>query len=357
MRFHIPVPAQGYWNRRHAGKRVAQVALPDRPPGVGEEILIGGGKNRWPRGPSESEIASTPLPSAPSFDEPIEAVRRKVVKKVGRVRISRLLDPIHPDISRLLQEDEDRRKEQRARSYFSSWNAPIFEGAFETRRLTILNTLMLNLARVGAKSSRQGKEGRDITVTVGHTRVCIYLDHSGAKQDRYDQRFIPAPSQQAPLTLRIAHGASHDGGPDTWSDDRGGKLEKKLTEILVEVIVSGEIKYRAEVQHQYEWQVMRKAQAEQELIRRQQEAERQERERLAREEKARIDRLRGEANSFREANEIRGFVEAVVSACVRQNLGFGERLESWAKWAREQADKLDPIANGSFLNSHRDATD
>lgn len=53
-------------------------------------------------------------------------------------------------------------------------------------------------------------------------------------------------------------------------------------------------------------------------------------------EKVRIDQLLDEAERHRKANVIRTYVQAALA------LGGPDRTE-WAKWARAQADKLDPL--------------
>ena len=36
----IPTPERGYWAKREAGKSTFQLALPERPPGLDDEIVV-----------------------------------------------------------------------------------------------------------------------------------------------------------------------------------------------------------------------------------------------------------------------------------------------------------------------------
>jgi DNA topoisomerase VI subunit B len=75
-------------------------------------------------------------------------------------------------------------------------------------------------------------------------------------------------------------------------------------------------------------------------------AERRERERLAEIEPQRVERLLGEAKALRKAQAIRAYVKEVRAA---SPAAMPVELENWATWAREQANKIDPVAGG-FLN-------
>ena len=129
---------------------MSQVGLPERPPGMDDEVLIGAGHGYWHSGWSEEELLD-PLPPPPEFEEPIEGVRERIAKTVGKVTVPREVRIWHPMVERLLKEDEQRREQQRASSVPSSWNAPRFDTPFERRRLRVAGTYW-SLAR-GPRSS------------------------------------------------------------------------------------------------------------------------------------------------------------------------------------------------------------
>ena len=45
----IPIPLQGHWNKVRAGKPVVMFDLPPRPPGISDEVIVGGGRYGWYR--------------------------------------------------------------------------------------------------------------------------------------------------------------------------------------------------------------------------------------------------------------------------------------------------------------------
>lgn len=342
----IPVPERGYWAKLQAGKPCIQPALPPRPPGLADEIVVAGGAySYWNDHLTEEDILG-PLPDPPEFPEPIEALRERVRKEIGKVSVAKTIVHAHPAIARLQQEDERRREKQRSSSYPYSWDAPIFETTFERRRLRILNGLFLAVARMGAKASTRGREAREIGITVGHQHVGLRLDRPSIQRRG---RSVPADPSTDKLQLAILASYGSNEPRHAWQDDAGGRLEDLLAEIAIELIVSGELQYRERCVRLHEWRVERKVQLEEETRKRKAEAERRERERLAQLEKERIDRLLSEATSLRQANDIRTYVSTVKTAVGSSSEFTLEELERWCTWALAQADRIDPIKSRAFL--------
>ena len=42
-RAEIPTPDRGYWAKKEAGKCLVQAALPERPSGMADEVIVAGG--------------------------------------------------------------------------------------------------------------------------------------------------------------------------------------------------------------------------------------------------------------------------------------------------------------------------
>jgi len=97
----------------------------------------------------------------------------------------------------------------------------------------------------------------------------------------------------------------------TWQDNDEGKLETRMAEIAVEVILTAEIQYREMAVQHYQLRVERRAQLEEEERQRKLAIERAEKERSRRIEQARIDRLLRDAAAFQQAAEIRKYVETI----------------------------------------------
>lgn len=102
------------------------------------------------------------------------------------------------------------------------------------------------------------------------------------------------------------------------------------------------------------WLIEERAQQEAKARRRKTEEGHQERERQRRLQQQRIDRLLGEALVLQQATDIRAYVEAVLAASTSgSNPVPEEQVYAWATWARGEADRIDPIKSGRFLDQVR----
>ncbi|MDH5835317.1 hypothetical protein [Luteimonas kalidii] len=80
------------------------------------------------------------------------------------------------------------------------------------------------------------------------------------------------------------------------------------------------------------------------------EVEREERARLHRLENSRIEKLLHESMSLRLADDIRSYVEAVNTRNSTDTDPVPEeQMAEWSQWARAQADRIDPVRTGAFL--------
>lgn len=348
----IPTPPQGHWNKVRAGKRTVQCELPPRPPGVPDEVTFGGSRYGWggyraePEGEEEED-----QPTPPVFEEDLGSMLARIQKSLGRVSLPKTLASPHLLIGRLLDADEDRRRQQLERSY--SWDVPIFDSPFEKRRLRVLNAIFVALSHEGYKPSIQGKEARDLSVSIGRQQVSFDLDgasHKKRENWRYENRPLPKFAADEKLRLEISGPIQVPEMQWSWVDG-DQKLESKLTEIVVCLIFAGEIRYREHMQHSYEWEIERQQEQREERRKRKEEAERQERLRLEREERARVQKLFQETNNWRRAREIRQYVAAVRAA--GELTLVGPRLESWSAWATGLADQLDPLRPARLAEKFR----
>jgi hypothetical protein len=339
-RAEIPTPGPGHWAKRTAGKSSSQEALPERPPGMDDEVLIGVGRGYWHSGWNEEELLG-PLPEPPEFEEPIEHVRERIAKTVGKVTVPREVRPWHPTVDRLLKEDEERRERQRASSFPSSWNAPRFDTPFERRRLRVLNTLILAAGMMSGKPSINDQEGRSIHLSFHQRHIAIQLDRLKQARRRGNAPHS-ADADETKLSLSILQSPGSENIRMAWQDDDQGKLETRITEIAVQIILTAELQYREGNLRSYEWRVQRKAELEEEERERKRQAERAERERQKRLEQARIDRLLKSAAAFQQAREIRKYVEVIRATQADNAACSGEELERWSRWALAEAERIDP---------------
>ena len=156
--------------------------------------------------------------------------------------------------------------------------------------------------------------------------------------------------------LKLEMDANHaDAGlARLWTDGADGKLEDRLTEIVVTFIVAGEAQYRdCQVAH-HAWLIKRRADNEAELERRRLEAERKRREEEERDALARREHLFGQARDWRTAQDIRSFVAGVLAEA--GDKAPDRRLAAWRTWALSEADAIDPVRRGLEIWS-QDADD
>lgn len=354
-RAEIPTPDRGYWAKKDAGKKTFQVTLPIRPPGMDDELRIAAGSSYWDSwyGDWKEEELRGPLPSPPEFTEPIEAVRERIAREVGEVLVPHKVRNWHGAINRLLKEDEKRREKQLADRYPMSWNNPLFDAPFERRRLRILNSLFFATAKMNGKPSCN-RDARQIRISFFHQHLHLALDKPRTSSRRVQATNTSGESNDAKLCLSILKSWGSEEALASWQDDDAQKLESKMTEIAVQVILTAEIEYRESALHQYHWRVQRKAELEEEERQRKIEAERAERERLKRRQQARIDRLMRDAAAFQQAGEIRKYVEAIRLSEAHEGASFSEQVEKWSQWALAEADRIDPSVGRVFLKAMQD---
>lgn len=359
QRAAVPTPDRGHWAKKAAGKRIVQIALPPRPPGMSDEVTIGGSyyDGRY----FTLEDHRTPLPPPPEFPEPIELVRARIERAIGKVKTPKQIRAWHPAIMRYFKADEDRKAKMAESPYMASWHEPLFENPFEHRRFRFLNSLFLAVAKLHGKPSFRGVAAREIHLDFHQQSIAIALDRPGVTcTDEYELR-KSSKSQEKRLRFDLCPHGPKDTPYKTWSDDAHGKIESHLTEIAIEAVLYAEIRYRESEVSRYEWQKKRKAEVEEEDRKRAIAEAKAEQERLARLKLERIDGLLSDADAYRKAAEIRKYAEAVLDAFARGEFVAEQKsVNEWRDWALTVADEIDPVKTQGFLKTMgrlRDKTD
>ena len=343
---NIPVPERGYWNKLQARHKVTRRPLPSRDLGVSDEVRIGLAWYEYPR-KSDDEIAVSAIPPIPVFNETLEAITERVKLQVRSVPIPRSFDEAFIGIRKLLDQDEQRRAAMVPGKYIFASDKPCFDAPFERRRLRILNALFLRASRMGHSPSINGKTARQASLRVGDQSIGLSQEDSSERNETsiYDMVDRPKPAS-TPMTLKVtSYGVEIKHL--CWCDKGEDRIEDHLAEILTALIVAGEAFYRERLISRREHLI---AQKEQLIEQRRQQVIEVENRRLARiaaEEKARIDHLLAQADAFRQAMDIRTYVEQVQ---ISLKGSVDEAFKSWAEWALAEANRIDPVRSGAYLS-------
>ena len=144
------------------------------------------------------------------------------------------------------------------------------------------------------------------------------------------------PSQQAPRC--------------SWQDEAGSRLESRIGEIAVALIVAGEAAFRRRLKEAE----IRDEQERIERLRREEEArkerERQRLEHIRKQNEQRIADLRMSGELLRQSQDLRALVVAVRLAMQQRADVTTQSLSAWEEWALGEADKLDPILSGQIMS-------
>lgn len=340
----VPVPERGYWNKLHAGKRVHRVELSPADLGTAKGIEISGTLSD----DLKSRLAANP---ESAIEEKVEILMERFAKRLGKVTVPKNFDKAHPLIAKLLEKDEAIRQAKLTERF--SWREPMFESAFERRRLRILNAIYLAFARVGGSGWTRGPLARELSVF----SVTFTLDRPNTKrQDRYyNERSSPDTGETGPLALTIEAYQPPQGLTLAWRDEPDLPLEARITEVVLGIAVAAEeLRREGERRHKI-WLEQRRLEEEREAARLKIELARKEKEHLAQLEKARIDALLNDAVNLERAARLRDYVDAVLRQPPTDV--EPEHLDIWAAFVQRQADILDPRRSGRLVTSIDEAVE
>lgn len=342
----IPIPPRGYWARKPEDQRLLKMPLRPRFPGAPDEFEIGADSRQYWRTYSEQELVEMVIPPAPEFPEPMEAVQARIETIVGKVPAQKNFDKAFGDVSRLLRHDDERRNSQ------WSFEKPKYDGGIERRRLLLLNSLFLGLYAAGCKTSMstskwrtEDLESRAVCVTAGTQHVYFMLEPIGAGRRR------GPVIEDLKAQLRLALGSPHSNTPPVtfWEDTDESRLETRLREIVVALMVEAEKAHRdAAVRHR-EWLIERKSAVLKKIEQEKAEQKRRELELEAKRKKERVEALLRQASDMQKAQLIRNYVRGLQGRSAEISTTPAE-LARWATWALAEADRIDPAKSLQFLD-------
>lgn len=344
----ISRPPRGYWAKVIAGKSVVKAPLSRRGLGLPREIELDY-KNRW-RYTRLSDPDQVEIPPLVDFQETQSALELRVRKLVGKVTVPRDLSRAHHSIRKLLEKDDERRKAQEQSTYYSSFDSPLFDSPYEQRRLRLINAIIMNLGRNGVRANVTGKDPGSFGFTVGEQRLSFSLDHPDIERNGWRREDDKNRTTKLPMSLKIYWWKAPGNFKLSWTDEPRKNLERQLKEIVVAMIVAGEMWYRlSEVNHR-ERQIELKDRLTKEAIQKAEKEKQLMEEQRRQREQAKIDRLIAESNALQQAKVIRDYVSAVHIANAKRDNPLSESvISAWARKALAQADRIDPVKSGEFL--------
>src|SRR6202035_3277750 len=139
-----------------------------------------------------------------------------------------------------------------------SWDKPLFDNPFERRRLRVLNSLFLAVAKMNGKASVCGREAREIRISFFEQHLCLTLDRPKRSNRHARVPYTTGESSDTRLSLSILSGFGSETVLAVWQDEGARKLEMQMTDVAVQTILTAEIRYRENALRQYQWRVKRK---------------------------------------------------------------------------------------------------
>ena len=269
-----------------------------------DEVEIGAGGRPSYHYWTEEELLA-PIGVPPEFPESIETVRARIVEAIGHVTVRNVLT-WHLTIDRLLKDDEERREKQMSSTYTFSREKPRFDSPFERRQLRILNSLFFAVGKMNWRAHVSGREELDIGISFFQRRLHLTLDRIKGS----NRRTKPLNSQDR-LCLSIVNGCRSEASVATWQDDDAQKLEVKMTDIAVQVILTAEIDIAKVLSAISGGAFKEKPNSRKNNARENLKRNAAERERQKRIEQGRVSRLLRDAAAFQQASEIRKYVATI----------------------------------------------
>jgi CRISPR/Cas system-associated endonuclease Cas3-HD len=344
----VPVPQRGYWAKLRAGKRVTRLPLPKRPPGMSDDLVVGGRGYYGNVAPTEEELLG-PVPGPPIFNEAEAQVRTEATALTARARAPRDLSRPHPAVERLLRQDQKRNERYLSSTFSMEWDKPHLVSALARRRLRILSGLFMALDKAGGKPMISDPKAEEIAITIHDAHVPIRLTEVPSTSGRRGGKAEIRGRSAERLRFAIRGGYGSEGDIRVWEDSAEARIELRMPEIAAEIVVQAELNYRAHCIRMHEWRVEQKAHLLAEREQRRIEAERKEKERVEALARERIERLLTQAEALRKADAIREYVLRVEERISVSDVSISAgELAAWKVWALATADEIDPVVSGEF---------
>jgi len=326
-RADIPLPGLGHWAKVQHGHKMNRPALPPAPTGQSDIVTISPGQRR---------LRPDDLP---------EDIRQLVAREAtpeATVDVIKTLANPHPLVRSWLREAP--KKQDHSTIVASADRQPITKT--ERCRLRILSSLLRALEVRGHQILANKSDPRSVSLIIAGEKVEFSLTErlrqvkkELSERERLSPlnfgqtfRFVYKPTGELILKIQSLAGAGIRTG---WRDRPGKPLEEELNRIIAGLLVASA--------------VVRKQRLDSEETERQwQEREKQRLEAAEAQckETQRRNELMSLVTRWRQADEIRHYIQAVRSLpdSARDETEV-KRTDDWATWASRVADEIDPLTS------------
>lgn len=322
----IPAPPRGYWRRIQTGWRPAPPPLPKLRPAVCGTATI------------------TPQPGQHGSSERSPEVEAQEVferQSRNRIRVPRQLVDPHPLVRHTAEVLRSAR--------------PGLYGTVSARRekcldlragprsleraLRIMDAVVKALERRGFRVTISTAEKPKTQVEILGQRLTIALDerikrteHVAKNGERFAPKWDYASSGQLRLKIDEWVGGS---ARKTWSDGERAHLEGQLNNVVARLVVIADVKRAWEQEREREEAARREAERQRALA-----------EQARREEEERRLVLECQAERWANGQRLRAFIDEVERRANAKGVSIAPdcELNTWIAWARQHADRLDPLA-------------
>ncbi len=236
-----------------------------------------------------------------------------------------------------------------------------------SRALRIMDALVKAVERRGAIFVKsKNSDCQSMHLSIGGENVGIYLTEKVNKTERPLKKGADPLAWRwkwekwdcqptGNLQFRILECVPSDARR-CWTDCTRYKLESKLGEIVEWLFVTGAAIKQTRLAREEMWRKREEERQRQEQERLRQEALHKKAERLRQMEEENRDSLEAAAQNWREAKLLRRFIRVCEGELEkdRKPTATDSWHDRWLIWAREHADRLDPMTNGYlYAEGHR----
>ena len=316
-RLKVPIPDSRHWRLRDLGRAPTPLPLPAPTLGGETFVVI---RPKYESGPNEV-LARRDAIQADLYSFPRVVVPRRISRHA------------HPLITEAMQALENRRTDTYGivRCPFGKHLDIRVSPEQLPRALRIFDTVLQAVLKSGQEIVKQDGKPH-LRINGEHLR--IRLEEKSTRIPSNGHRWNYKPSGRLQLTImEICRGQS------IWRDGKSNKLEEQLNEFLWALYPAAERQKEARLRREkHEWE-----RQQLERVRQEEEKRRLEIEQKRKEEEFQLRILENEAERWMQSWNLRNFINAVEAQI--GDVAAESREAQFLRWAREHADRIDPLTS------------